>query len=93
MSQSEPEAQNSGEPLCSGDDCLEAVAKLTEFLDGELTDERRAAIQVHLDDCSHCLGAFGFQEELRAVVNQRCRSRLPDGLKRRVLEALRALDP
>ncbi len=79
--------------LCGDSDaCREAVAELFEFLDGELTKTRKATIGQHLDDCSDCLEAFDFHVELRIVISQKCRTELPEGLKDRVLSALRALD-
>jgi mycothiol system anti-sigma-R factor len=72
----------------SGRDCDKAVEQLYGYLDGELTDERRALIRHHLDECSPCLGAFDFEVELRHVVAKRCRDEVPDSLKRRVAEAL-----
>lgn len=74
----------SGEP----DDCSEVVLRLYHFLDGQLDDERRVLIQVHLDDCSNCLGAFDFEAELRQVVARRCRDRVPDSLRARVALAI-----
>ena len=51
----------------SGGDCEEALRTLYYFLDGELTPERRQAIQRHLDECSPCLEAFDFEAELKMV--------------------------
>lgn len=73
-------------------DCKTAVEELYVFLDGELTDEKRASITSHLDACAPCLDAFEFHSELKTVVSQKCRTELPSGLKERVFEALRALD-
>lgn len=72
--------------------CKEAVEQLYEFLDGELTDERRTSIGLHIDGCGHCLDAYEFHAELKTVISQKCRTELPDGLKDRVFNALRALD-
>jgi mycothiol system anti-sigma-R factor len=72
--------------------CQEAIATLYTFLDGELTTDRRARIQRHLDECSPCFAAFGFEAELKAVVARKCRDEVPDSLRRRVAEALRAED-
>ncbi|HXW78885.1 MAG TPA: mycothiol system anti-sigma-R factor [Acidimicrobiales bacterium] len=72
--------------------CQEAIATLYTFLDGELTADRRARIQRHLDECSPCFAAFGFEAELKAVVARKCRDEVPDSLRRRVAEALRAED-
>jgi mycothiol system anti-sigma-R factor len=72
------------------DPCQEAIATLYTFLDGELTTDRRETIQRHLDDCSPCFEAFGFEAELKAVIARNCRDEVPDSLRRRVADALRA---
>ncbi len=66
------------------DHCSEAVAALFTYLDGALTDERRVVIQTHLDYCAPCFSAYEFHIELRAVVQQRCQTVLPAGLKERI---------
>ena len=58
--------------------CQEAIATLYTFLDGELTTDRRETIQRHLDDCSPCFEAFGFEAELKAVIARNCRDEVPD---------------
>jgi mycothiol system anti-sigma-R factor len=72
------------------DPCQEAIATLYTFLDGELTSDRRETIQRHLDECSPCFEAFGFEAELKAVVARNCHDDVPESLRRRVAEALRA---
>ena len=52
-------------------DCNDALHELYEFLDGELTLERRAHIQQHLTDRSPCLETFDFQAELHLVRRMR----------------------
>jgi len=69
-------------------DCNDALRVLYEFLDGELTSERRHDIEAHLDDCSPCLEAFDFNAEVRQVIAQKCRDEVPEDLKRRIAEAL-----
>ncbi len=69
-------------------DCVEAVHELYDYLDGELTEERREAIRVHLDFCGPCGGAAEFEAELRKVIANRCKDRVPDSLIRRVAEAI-----
>ncbi len=71
-----------------GDGCIEAVALLYHYIDGELSDERRLYISRHLDDCPPCFKAFDFEAELRTVVAQRCRERVPDSLRLRIAAAL-----
>ena len=72
----------------SGVDCDEAVHQLYDFIDGELTDERRAQIVAHLDRCAPCAGAAEFEAELRQVIAERCRDRVPDSLVQRVAQAI-----
>jgi mycothiol system anti-sigma-R factor len=74
------------------DPCQDAIATLYSFLDGELTSESRVKIQYHLEECSPCFAAFGFEAELKAVIARKCRDDVPDSLRQRVAEALRAED-
>ena len=69
-------------------DCNEAIHVLYEFIDGELTVERREQIRGHLDDCSGCLEAFDFEAELRLVISQKCRDEVPHNLRDRIAAAL-----
>ena len=69
-------------------DCDEAVHQLYHYLDGELTEERREEIRVHLDFCGPCGGAVEFEAELRRVIASRCRDRVPESLIRKVAEAI-----
>jgi mycothiol system anti-sigma-R factor len=69
-------------------DCDEALRTLYTFLDGELTVERRATIQRHLDICSPCLEAFDFEAELKMVVARCCRDQVPDHLRQRIADVL-----
>ena len=69
-------------------DCREAVERLYVFLDGELTAERRAVIQHHLDECSDCIEAYEFEAELRLAVSRGCRESVPEQLRDRIARAL-----
>ncbi len=71
-----------------GVDCEEAVHQLYYFLDGELTEERRHEIAIHLDLCAPCGEAADFETELRAIIASRCRDRVPEALVARIAEAL-----
>jgi hypothetical protein len=39
--------------------------------------------------CGPCVGAYGFETELRRVIANRCKDHVPDALIDRVAEALR----
>lgn len=69
-------------------DCGTALHELYEFLDGELTDEKRVAIEEHLDHCAPCDGARKFEGELRIVIADRCQEEVPDELVSRIKAAI-----
>jgi mycothiol system anti-sigma-R factor len=69
-------------------DCDEAIVRIYQYLDGELTVWRRRAIAHHLDECPPCAQGFDFEMELRQVVASKCRDEVPPELKRRIAEAI-----
>ena len=70
-------------------DCDETIERLYFYLDGELTEERREEIRLHLDLCGPCVDAYGFETELRKVIANRCKDHVPESLIDRVAHALR----
>jgi len=68
--------------------CDDALHELYGYIDGELTPERRNAIQHHLDDCPPCYEAFDFEAELRIVIARKCTETVPESLKLRIAEAI-----
>ncbi len=65
--------------------CNETIRELDAFLDGELPDDVRAHIHVHLDSCMDCLQAFDFQAELKMAIRRKCNTdELPPGLLGRI---------
>ncbi len=78
-----------------GDDaspCESALQELYLYLDGELTNEKRSVIKSHLDDCNPCFEAYDFEAELRIVISKHCREEVPESLRERVAEQLKAFD-
>lgn len=69
-------------------ECREAISQLYVYLDGELTEERRTRVTMHLDYCGSCLEAFEFEAELRSVIAERARDRVPPSLLQRLAAAL-----
>lgn len=76
-----------GDDGASGIDCDDALATLYTYLDGELTPERRTAIAAHLDRCRYCGDAMHFEAELRGVIADCARARVPEPL----LDKIRAV--
>ncbi|MGO9334020.1 MAG: mycothiol system anti-sigma-R factor [Acidimicrobiales bacterium] len=77
-----------GEKNDTSINCREVLHRVYHFLDGELTPERRDQIARHLDRCSPCLKAFGFENEIRRLVADRCRDQVPDELRTRIAAAI-----
>ncbi len=69
-------------------DCEQAIHRLYEYLDGELTVWRRRAIARHLDECPPCAQGFTFEVELRQVIVSKCYEEVPADLRTRIAEAL-----
>ncbi|WP_298210327.1 mycothiol system anti-sigma-R factor [Ferrimicrobium sp.] len=62
------------------EECRKVIAQLYEFLDSELTDDRRERVREHLDHCGSCLEAFEFEAELRAVIVSHSKEQVPESL-------------
>jgi anti-sigma factor (TIGR02949 family) len=70
-------------------ECLDAIEHLYEYLDGELTPEREAAVRAHLDTCTHCFSLFGFEHAYLRFLEARARAQhIPAELRQRILDAL-----
>ena len=70
-------------------DCREAVERLYEYFDQELTPEVREAVERHLRMCGECLQHFEFERAFLRFLEARARGRGagPD-VKRRILREL-----
>ncbi len=72
-------------------DCNETIRELDAYLDGELPDDVREHIHVHLDGCMDCLQAYDFHAELKQAIRRKCSNdELPAGLKARIEQCLKS---
>ena len=53
-------------------DCSEVLEEVYLYLDLECSEDRRALIQKHLDECTGCLREFGIEHEVKALVARCC---------------------
>jgi len=53
-------------------DCSEVLEEVYLYLDLECSEDRRALIQKHLDECSGCLREYGIEHEVKALVARCC---------------------
>lgn len=71
-------------------DCRAAMQQLWDYVDGELTPERMAAVQRHLTECGHCVPHAEFAERFLAALHDtrdvRC---CPQELRARVVARLK----
>lgn len=68
-------------------DCDRALADMHLFLDDELLPLTAGDVREHLRACPHCLHAFDFHAELKAVVARKAKEdTMPDSLKQRLAE-------
>jgi anti-sigma factor RsiW len=61
-----------GEPACD-----EWAQEITLFLDGELGEAERTAIEYHLDSCDRCQGAATFAQDFRQAIRAKAREGSP----------------
>ena len=67
------------------DECNEVLEQVYLYLDLECSEERRALIQKHLDDCDGCLSEYGIEHEVKALVARCCGDeRAPTELRERL---------
>jgi mycothiol system anti-sigma-R factor len=53
-------------------DCRDVLAEVYLYLDLECSEDRRALIRTHLDECSPCLREYGIEQEVKALVARSC---------------------
>jgi anti-sigma factor (TIGR02949 family) len=70
--------------------CDHVIAKLWEYIDGELTEEGAAQVHAHLDICSRWFPQYDFQRAFREFTRRSAQTPMPPDLRRRVFEAITA---
>jgi|FLYL01.1.fsa_nt_gi anti-sigma factor RsiW len=79
--------------------CSDAVQRLWQYLEDELSVSDRALVEEHLAFCRRCCGEVEFAEELRRFMADAARPHLPAEVELRLtgflqeLEGLARLDP
>ena len=69
--------------------CREALDRVYEFLDKDLTPEVEREVREHLEACKPCGQNFDFEQTFLKFLQARCRTRsAPPDLKRRILNDL-----
>ena len=69
--------------------CAQAIEKIYEFLDGELTPSVEESIRAHLAVCRKCYPNFRHEEVFLRFIEQRARiEAAPPELRRRIMQLL-----
>lgn len=70
--------------------CDHVIARLWEYIDGELNEESAARVRAHLDICSRCFPQYDFQRAFKEFTRRSAQKPMPPELRRRVFEAILA---
>ena len=66
--------------------CSEVLARVYNYLDGEVGSKDLSKIRQHLDECGPCLREYGLEEVVKKLVHKHCGSeQVPGDLRARVL--------
>lgn len=65
-------------------ECEEAIAKLLEYLDGELDEDDRSQVERHLETCRGCFSRAEFEGRLRELAAETGSAPAPESLRLRV---------
>jgi anti-sigma factor (TIGR02949 family) len=71
--------------------CADAVRRLWEYLDRELSPDDAAAVDEHLSFCRRCCGELEFAVELRAFLRSHAEDDLPQQVRHRLERFLEEL--
>lgn len=64
--------------------CREAIRRLWDYLDDDLSPEEHRAVEEHLSFCLRCCGELEFSRELRRMLNRSAEPTIPDDVQARL---------
>jgi mycothiol system anti-sigma-R factor len=71
-----------------GIDCKGVLAKLYEYIDGELDEETIETVRAHLEKCKLCYPRYDFESAFVRFLGEHGKATVPDKLRHRVFEAI-----
>jgi len=86
-----PEASPIGQANPLTYTCEEAMPRLYDYIDNELTLEELQAMQDHIDGCESCTYEHRVRVKLKQIISESCFEPAPEGLRERVAARLAAL--
>ncbi len=74
-------------------DCKQALMKLYNYLDNELSPEDYSEVEAHLKTCKKCFAKAQYERIIQEVVRKRCQTDpVPISLKTEIIARIRQLD-
>jgi anti-sigma factor (TIGR02949 family) len=73
--------------------CDQVIARLWEYIDGELEPSRAAEVSAHLKLCERCFPQYDYQRAYREFIRRTRGEAVPSGLRRRIFEMILAQEP
>jgi anti-sigma factor (TIGR02949 family) len=68
--------------------CDQVIARLWEYIDGELTPDSADRVREHLEICSRCFPQYDFQRAYKEFALRGAAQPVPPQLRRRVFEMI-----
>lgn len=65
-------------------DCEQALARILEFIDRELADDDREAVERHLRTCRSCFSRVEFERQLKDRLQALSRDDVPSETRERI---------
>ena len=70
-------------------DCREVLARLYQYIDGEIAAVDCASIELHFRDCEDCMHHADFEREFKAIIKRKCTDVAPEDIIARLRARLR----
>lgn len=70
--------------------CEQALKQILEYIDSELGEHERAAMQEHLHTCKSCFSRMEFERRLKEKVGALCDEEVPSQLGGRIRNLLKS---
>jgi mycothiol system anti-sigma-R factor len=70
---------------CEEADCSQALARVYEYLDGEMSPADLDRIRDHIHECGPCLKQYDLDIALKALVRRSCQESAPADLRERIM--------
>lgn len=70
--------------------CEQALKQILEYIDSELGEHERAAMQEHLHTCKSCFSRMEFERRLKEKVGALCDEEVPSQLAGRIRNLLKS---